>query len=236
MPKSFVRLLVVAGLFAAVVIAGLIGSLRTGNYVVVPIVFTALGVAVVAVMASQYRVRLMLRDRSPDRLIAHYHQTTRRIPNADAAAAYLSAIAALFFGQFDRAHDELNAVNWADKPAMYRGHRKYVLALLALFEEKDNARALNLAAEARELEGQDPAGGLQRIDDVIQTIASEPADEVIARMEKTARKQHGIVPAMCAWALALYYNRKGLTDKAADFKQLVKIAAPHSAPLTAAVE
>ena len=54
----------------------------------------------------------MLRDKTPDRIINHYHQGVRRIPEAKAAAAYLSALAAAFFGQYDRARQELDAVDW----------------------------------------------------------------------------------------------------------------------------
>src|SRR5580700_7475944 len=133
--KNFVSLAVVAGLFLAIMTAGVIGSVRNGNFVVVAIVFTALAICVLALMLNHYRVRMLLRDRTPDRIIAHYHRSVRRIPHANAAAAYLSALAAAFYGQFDRARSELDAVQWDATTPVYRGHRMYVLAVLALMED-----------------------------------------------------------------------------------------------------
>jgi uncharacterized protein YecE (DUF72 family) len=175
---------------------------------------------------------MMLRDTKPDRIIAHYHASVRRIPHAKATAAYLSALAATFFGQFDRAREELDAVDWAQAPPMYQGHRKYVLSVLALLEETDYPKALRLADEARELEKNDPAGGLLLLDDVIRLVAAgEVGSEGMQRLEKAAKKQHGLMPGLCAWALAVYYKRANQPDKAADFKELLRLAVPHSVPM-----
>src|ERR1700691_2529378 len=105
----------------------------------------------------------MFRNPTPDRLIENYHATllnarARKIPHADAAAAHLSALAATVYGQYDRAREELAAVDWDQAPAMYRGHRLHMLALIALLEKRDAAAALQLAAEAQALERTDPAG------------------------------------------------------------------------------
>lgn len=225
--------MVVGGLFVALMLAGLIGNVRQGNYVAIPIVFTALAICGLAIAAKHFQVRLMLRDTTPNRIIAHYHQGVRRIPHADAAAAYLSALAAAFFGEFDRARTELQAVDWGKTTPMYRGHRLYVLSVLALLEETDYPKALRLADEGRELEKQDPAGGLQLLDDVIRVVADSPGEGVIARMEKTAKKQHGLMPGMCAWALAIYYRRNGQQEKAADFKERLRMSVPHCIALKA---
>jgi len=229
--SNFLRLLIVVGLFLAIMIAGLIGSVRNGNYVVIAIVFTALGLAVLAVMFSHYRVRILLRDRTPDRIIAHYHRTVRRIPHAPAAAAYLSALAAAFFGQYDRARSELDAIDWDATTPVYRGHRLYVLATLAMLEETDYPKSLELAAQARELESKDPAGGLQALDDVIHLVAGEPDPAVIERLSKVARRQQGLMPGMCAWALAVHYKRVNSPEKASDYKDILRMSIPYSAPL-----
>jgi hypothetical protein len=229
--SSLWRLVVVAGLFFAILVAGVVGSVRNGNFVVIAIVFTALAMCVLVVMFGHYRVRVLLRDKTPDRIIAHYHRSVRRIPHADAAAAYLSALAAAFYGQYDRARSELDAVDWDRTTPVYRGHRMYVLATLALLEETDYRKALALAAQARDLESRDPAGGLQALDDVIQLVAGGPDPAVIARLDKIATKQHGMMPGMCAWALAVHYKREGQPDKAADFKEVLRMSVPFSAPM-----
>lgn len=221
-----------AGLFLAIIIAGVIGSVRNGNFAVIAIVFTAICICVLVVLFGHYRVRVLLRDKTPDRIIAHYHRTVRRIPHANAAAAYLSALAAVFYGQYDRARAELDSVDWDATTPVYRGHRMYVLATLALLEETDYPKALALAAQGRELESKGEGGGLQALDDVIQLVAgAADAGEAVPRLEKIANKQHGLMPGMCAWALAVYYKRVGEMDKAADFKEVLRMSVPFSAPM-----
>jgi hypothetical protein len=212
----------------AILTFGMIGSIRAGNYIVIAIVFTALGMCVLAVMLNHYRVRMLLRDKTPDRIIKHYHYSVRRIPHANAAAAYLSALAAAFYGQYDRARQELDGVDWDATTPVYRGHRLYVLATLALLEETDYPKALRLARQAFELEEREPGGGLQVLDDVIHAVAEGTTDETIVRLEKVAKKQSGLMPGMCAWALAVHYMRQGNGEKAADFKEMLRMSVPYS--------
>jgi hypothetical protein len=229
--RNFLTLAVMAAIVLTILTVGVVGSVRNGNYVVVAIVFTALGVCVLAVMLNHYRVRMLLRDKTPDRIIAHYHRSVRRIPHANAAAAYLSALAAAFYGQYDRARAELEAVDWDGTTPVYRGHRLYVLAALALLEETDYPQALLLARQAHELERREEGGGLQILDDVIHAVAEGPSPETIARLEKVAKKQSGLMPGMCAWALAVFYKRQGEMEKAADFKEMLRMSVPFSAPM-----
>lgn len=223
--KSLINLAVVAGLFLTVIAVGLIGSIRSGNVEMTAVVFTALGICILAVMLNHYRIRMLLRDRTPDRIIRHYHRAVRRIPHADAAAAYLSALAAAFYGQYDRARRELDAVDWDQTTREYRGDRLYVLATLALLEETDYPKALQLARQAGELE-KSPV-----LDDVIHAIAEGASDEMVARLERVAKKQHGLMPGMCAWALAVHYKRAGNAEKAADYKEVLRMSVPFSVPM-----
>jgi hypothetical protein len=229
--KNFASLAVMAGLVLAVLTAGVVGSVQSGNYAVIAIVFTALSICVLAVMFNHYRVRMLLRDRTPDRIISHYHSSVRRIPHAHAAAACLSALAAAFFGQYDRARQELGAVDWDKTTPMYRGHRLYVLATLAMLEETDYPKALQLARQANELESREEGGGLRVLDDVIHAVAEGPTPEMVERLERVAKKQHGLMPGMCAWALAVHYKRIGEQEKAADFKELLRMTVPFSVPM-----
>ena len=169
--KNLIGVVIVGALFLGVTVIGLIGNARSGNYVATPVLFTAVAIAFVAIWLTHFRVRTMLRDKTPDRLIAHYHKTVRRVPHADAAIAYLCALVATFFGEFDRARKELDPVDWDMASPMYRGHRLYVLAVLAIMEENDYPKALRLAAQARELEARDAAGGFELLDGVIRVIA-----------------------------------------------------------------
>ncbi len=211
-------------------ITGLIGNVRAGNYVAIPMVFTALAICGLAIATKHYQVQYMLRDATPDRIIEHYHHGSRRLPQGKAAAAYLSGLAATFFGQFDRAREELQKVDWSQASAMYRGHRLYVLALLAVLEETDYAKAIRLADEALELEKQERAGGLQVLDDVVRLVAGpgEPAEELLKRVDFTARKRRGLMPGMCAWALGVHYKRRNEPEKSEEYKELLRMSVPQS--------
>ncbi len=229
--KNLISLLVVAALFAGIIVYGLVGSIRTGNYVSITIVFTGLALCGIIIFLNHFRTRLFLREKTPDRIIAYYHKSIRRIPHSDAAAAYLSALAAAFFGKFDQARGELEAIDWNATTPMYRGHRLYVLSFLALLEETDYPKALRLADEAEHLESKDTAGGLKVLDGVIRLVADGATPERVALLAKVAKRQHGLMPGMCAWALAVHHMRTKEPEKAAEFKELLRMAVPHAAPM-----
>jgi hypothetical protein len=174
----------------------------------------------------------MFKDKTPDRLIANYHATllharARKIANADAAAAHLSALAATVYGQFDRAREELAEVDWEGAPPMYRGHRLHVLALIALLEQQDKTEALRLEAEAQALERTDPAGGLPIIHDAILVATGEANEETIKRTQQGAGRHAGALPAICAWALWLHNYRTGQTAEADRYRARLRGVAPY---------
>jgi hypothetical protein len=156
----------------------------------------------------------------------------RGIANADSAAAHLSALAATIYGQFDRAREELAAVDWDKAPAMYQGHRLHVLALIAILEKQDAGAALKLAAKAKALEQTDPAGSLPVLHDAIQVAAGAGDDAAVTRTEQGAGRKAGALPAICAWALWLHFYRLGQTAKADRYKERLRAAAPYFVGLT----
>jgi hypothetical protein len=238
---------VAAGLFAALMLAGIGGNVARGNYMAIPLILSALVLAFLviwlAVWLNQRRIQIMFRRPTPDRLIEHYHATllqasARKIPNADAVAAHLSALAATIYGQYDRARDELAAVDWEKAPAMYQGHRLHMLALIALLEKRDSAAALRLAAEARALEGSDPAGGLPILHDAIVMAAGEGDADAVERLRRAAGRGTGAMAGLCAWALMLYFERRGQSavgrEDAARYRERAREAIPHFVGLAAA--
>lgn len=223
-------------MFAAVMVTGVVANVVRGNYLAIPLVCSALLLAVAVVWAgiwlNRRRIQLMFRNPTPDRLIESYHATllqarARKIPNADAAAAHLSALAATVYGQFDRAREELAAVDWEDTPAMYRRNRLYTLGLIALLEKHDEAGALRMAAEARALEGSDPAEARSILADVIQVATGECDAESVKRTERAAARKVGALPALSAWALSRQFDRAGQQAEAAQYRGQAREAAPH---------
>jgi hypothetical protein len=217
-------------------VTGVAGNVARGNYMAIPVILSALVLAFGAIWfgfwLNQQRIRLMFRDKTPDRVIANYHATllrakARGIANADAAAAHLCALAATIYGQFDRAREELAAVDWDKAPAMYQGHRLHVLALIAILEKQDAEAALQLAAKASALEHTDPAGSLPLLHDAI-LVAADAADEaLVSRTEQGAGRKAGALPAICNWALWLHFYRLGRTADADRYRERLRAAAPY---------
>ncbi len=128
--KQLILIAVAAVLFTALMVTGVAGNVAHGSYLAIPVILSVLVLAFAGIWLgfwiNQQRIRLMFRDKTPDRVIANYHATllrarSRGIAHADAAAAHLSALAATIYGQFDRAREELDAVDWDKAPAMYQG-------------------------------------------------------------------------------------------------------------------
>jgi hypothetical protein len=239
--KQLVLIVIAGGMFAALMLTGIAGNVVRGNYIAIPVVCAALALTVGAIWfgfwLNQQRIRLMFRDKTPDRLIANYHATLSRakargIANADAAAAHLAALAATVYGQFDRAREELAAVDWDKAPALYRGHRLHVEALIALLEKQDSATALRLAAQAQALEQTEPAGSLPVLHDAILVAAGREDDAVVSRTEQAAGRKAGALPAICAWALWLHFYRLGQTVEADRYRERLRAAAPYFVGLT----
>jgi len=239
--KQLTLFAIAAVLFAALMLAGVVGNVVRGNFLAIPVICSALVLAGLliwlGVKVNQRRIQIMYRRPTPDRLIEHYHATllqarARKIPHADAVAAHLSALAAVVYGQFDRAREELATVDWDQTPAMYRGHRLHMLALIALLEKQDQAAALQLAAEAQALEQTDPAGGLPALHDAILVAAGEGDAETIKRVQHVSGRAVGALPALSAWALSLYLERNGQEKEAGPYRERALEAAPHFVALS----
>jgi hypothetical protein len=235
--KQMIALSIVGGVFVAMLVAGIAGNVVRGNYIAIPIAFLVLAFAIAAIWASiwfnQRRIQNMFRQPTPDRLIEHYHSSqlraqARKIPNSDAAAADLAALAATVYGQFDRAREELAKANWEQASAMYRARRLDTLAVIALLEDEDKDEAIRLTDEARAVE---PTTTSLR--DAVEIAVGRGDEESLKRAQRSARRGAGAIAALNAWALSLYCGRNGQEAEAERYLKLAQGAAPHLAVLKA---
>lgn len=238
MNKSTLRVWLILAIPVALMLAGAVGAAMRGDYKTVPIVICALGFAALFFWYSRARLRRMFKDPTPDRIIAYYHATARRVPHANASAAYLSAIAAAAYGQFDRAREELAGIQWTAFPPIYQGYRLHALAIITLLEKRDFEGALALLHEARQVsaaEDGQPTSTSSRaafaIYEAIIESASGAGDDATAKLEEMANRRRGLISAFSAWALALHFRRAGEPDRAVPFQQLVRELTPNCAPL-----
>jgi hypothetical protein len=238
MNKSVLRVWLILAIPMALMLVGVVGAAMHGDYKTVPIVVAAIGFAALFFWFSRARLRRMFRDPTPDRIIAYYHATARRVPHAQASAAYLSAIAAAAYGQFDRARSELTSIDWSAFPALYQGYRLHALAIITLLEKRDFAGALQLLHEARQVASAGNAEGgsasskaaFAIYEAIIESASGGGSDET-DKLEEMANRRRGLISAFSAWALALHFRRVGEPDRAVPFQQLVRELTPNCAPL-----
>ena len=163
----------------------------------------------------------------------------KRIPNGKAMAAYTSAFAAVLYGRFERAREELASVNWATLPPMYQGFETYIHSLLAIFEAKDYPRALSLAEEARDLSNVSekfPGAKQNRVAleanvAVCEMLTGKGDSELVTRLDRASKELSGVASALPSWALAVHYTRSGDATAAERDLAVVKRLLPRDTPL-----
>jgi hypothetical protein len=237
--KHLLRSWGVAVFFGGLCIFGLIAGLVRGDYKPVAFLSVALFVVALNIYFSRRRALRLFQEPTADRAIAHYHSSSRRIPNGKAMAAYLSAFSAVLYGQFDRARDELAAVNWTSLPPLYQGFETYVHSLLAIFERGDYTRALVLAQEARDFctvseafpGSKTSRAALDANVAVCELLAGRSDSALLDRLNLAVKELPGVSPAIPAWALATYNKKLGQDAAAAEYMAVVQRLVPHSSCL-----
>ena len=227
-----------AGL-GGLVLIGTIAAVRRGDYT--PVIGLAIGLVFLCLSVLHFRrkTRLLFRNPTPDYAIAQYHNSWKRIPDGKAMAAYLSAFAAVLYGEYGRAREELAAVNWERCPPMYQGFESYVHSLLAIFQLRDYSKALLLAEEARDLcavEGRFPGAtkssvALSSHVAVCRFLLGDVDRQILTQIETAARQTSGVSPAIPAWALAAYYTSEGRPEDAEEYLAIVNRLVPYGAAL-----
>jgi len=225
----------VGGLLLVGMTFGLISGLHRGDYP--PVIALVVGVtfATFAVLRGRRKALALFRETTPDRAIAFYHSSFKRAPKGKPLAAHSSAYAAVLYGDFDRAREELSTVNWAALPPMYQGFEAHIHSLLAIFQAKDYSKALLLAEEARDLtEASKKLPGVATsraafdgLVAVCEVLGGKHDPELLTRLDGASRGLPGVAPAIPSWALATYYVGAGQPETAERYWAIVKRLLPH---------
>lgn len=154
-------------------------------------------------------------------------------------AAYLAAVAATLYGGFARARQELAGVSWENLPPLYQGFRQHARSVVALLQDRDYLKALQLAREALTL-CQVPAAfpgsarsrvALETTIAACQLLAGYGSPETRVALDQATKSLPGVGPVLPAWALASYYEEEGQPEAAAQYARLVQRLAPHCRPV-----
>ena len=235
--KHLLKQWAIAIFFGGLCVSGLIAGLVRGDYK--PFVFLSVAACVggLNIYLARRRALRLFQEPNPDRAIAYYHASARRAPNGKAMAAYLSGYAAVLYGQFDRAREELSAVNWTSLPPMYQGFEAYVHSLLAVFEGEHYDRALALAHEAldsctvsKAFPGSKTSRtALEANVAMCELLAGGSDSALLERLDRAVKELPGVSPAMPAWALATCYKKLGQDATATEYIAVVQRLVPHFA-------
>jgi tetratricopeptide (TPR) repeat protein len=229
-------IIVPGGLFLVGMTFLLISGLHRGDYTpVIGLVF-AIAFVTFTVLRGRRKALALFREATPDRAIAFYHSSLKRAPNGKPLAAHSSAFAAVLYGEFDRAREELSSINWAALLPVYQGFETHIHSLLAIFEAKDYLKALQLAEEARDLtEASEKLPGVatsRAAHDanvaVCELLTGKRNPELLSRLDKACKDLPGVSPAIPSWALATYYAKAGESDAAERYSSIVRRLLPHS--------
>jgi hypothetical protein len=237
--KSLLQPWALALTLGSLSVFGLAAAVVRGEYLFPVIAIAFVTLLLLLMWRSKRQAVRFFQDGTPDRAVAHYYRSMSRVQNGPALAAYMCGLTFSFYGEYDKAREELARVSWTNIPPMYDGFRTYVLSIVALLEEKDFRKALDLAIEARELcraSALLPGAATSKRALDAHVLACEllamPANkDTVLALEKALRTLSGVAPVMPAWSLRQYYNRIGDKQSATAHMAILKRLVPNCRPL-----
>jgi hypothetical protein len=235
--KHLVPMYVLAVVLFALIAVGVVAALRRGDYLVPGIVLVATTLIAAHRIFQKRKIEQLFRHPSPEKAVAYFHATMARIPNGRATSAYSSALALAFYGDYDRSRLELAAVNWVALPPMYEGFRTHALSVLAILEEKNYQKALDLAQEARELcnvPNALPGSSRSRraLDAHVRAceLLIGNGTDTVANLESASAELPVMAAVIPSWSLATHYGRSGHPQLAQRHLDRLRRIVPHGKP------
>ena len=237
------RLWAIAVFFGGLTLFGVIHAVMRGEYLVPSIVVLVLVFVILQFWYSRRKRLLLFRNVTSDQAVSYYHRNKSKLPITRASVAYMSALALAFYGEFDKARDELSQIPWNTLPPLYQGFRIHVLTVTAVLERKDYRTALDLAIETRELSRSYSAFpgskksrvAMDALVDATEVLGERGNDELIGRLETAVNSLPPLAILIPALALARHYSLQGDEQKALKYRAMISRVAPHCGPMNEAI-
>ncbi len=237
--KHLLRQWVVALFFGALTTVGVVAAIWRGEWMVPSVVAAVVVLIRLQVLWSRRKALRLFLENAPEPAVAYYRTSMSKLPNGTAFAAYMCGLAYAFYGEYDKARDELAEIAWNTLPPMYEGLRTYVLSTIAMLDKRDFAKALDLALEARDLCGTSsvlPGAARSRLCLEAHVLACELLDgranqSVAETLESKLKKLRGIDGVLPSWCLVQYYESKGQQENAAIHMMTLRRLVPSCKPL-----
>jgi hypothetical protein len=229
----------VAVVVSSLTLIGLIGAARRGDYLILVVVPLVAAVLVgTHVLQRRAQARLLLQP-SLDAVLQYYQKALGRAPQAEAALAYTSALAAAYYGDFTRAEQLVGSVKWEGRGRVYEAWPLHIDALLLFWRDKQYRRGLAVARRAQELADVGsslPGAGTSRLAyatlvAVGEVLVNEPTSETVNILDRARQKLPLMGGLLATWGLAVHHARLGSALAADQALAQNRSAAPYCTPL-----
>ena len=232
--------LAVTVVIGGIVIVGVAAAIGRGELVAPSAVGAAVAFIALRLYLQRRKQARLLHAPNSDALVRYYAATIRdSIPNGDALRAHASAVAAMFYGEFEKADELMAAVNWNGRGAIYEALPLHVRALTAYWRDHNYELGMALAARGRsmaETPRHIPGSATSRLSwDVLVAIGEVLDDRAtpasIAVLEAGRSKLPFVSGLLPTWGLAVARQRADQQQEADALLSELRAAAPHCTPL-----
>lgn len=227
------------GVLSIISLMSLVASVGRGNHLIVVVVLAVI-TGLLGILKWQQRTQArLLQQPSLDAVLQHYKRAMTRVPQSEPMLAYASALAAVYYGDFDRAEQIMGSVKWEGRGRIYEAWPLYVEALVLFWREKAYQRGLAVARRAQtfaEVGGAWPGAATSRLAYGIlvavgEVLAAEGVPRTIETLENGRRRLPLMGKLLATWGLAAHHASGGAHEKASRALTWVRTVAPYCTPL-----
>jgi hypothetical protein len=231
----------IAVVLGGLTLMGLVSSARRGDYAIVVVVPLVLLMVLGSTLWQRRMQARLLQQPSLEVVLQRYQKALGRMPHADVALAYTSALAAAYYGDYTRAEQFVGSVNWEGRGRVYEAWPLHIEALLLFWRDKAYRRGLAAARRAQELAdvgGALPGAGTSRLAyatlvAVGEVLVGESTPETVGVLERGRKKLPLMGSLLATWGLAAHHAKAGASANADAALAEVRTAAPYCSPLLA---
>jgi hypothetical protein len=208
---------------------------------VILVVLFTIFVVVFAIWKTKSDVARFLRMETPDEWVAYNQKNMQQVPDADAWIAYSSGVAYAYFGWFEQADTLLHSIQWNPRVPLIAAAGLLLEALLEHLKNHNFYRGSGLTRQAYLMVEDAPrsAPGVKKALEGYQlwmiageVLCGRAKSETIQQIEQALPKMELMMRPFMAWALAVWYQRKGDSQASERWLNVAKSIAPHCRPLT----
>jgi len=230
---------ILVGIIWIILLFGMSGLIRQGNYlpVIAPIVMT--GAIVGWVYFRNFsQINRLLQASSATPLIDYYDKRLGKaplLPNKDAILAFSKSLIYTLYGDFESAKVEVNKVHWEQKPPLLKAQYLFLQALWAYLETNDFQQGVNLAKEARgltEVSSSFPGarrslGAYDMAIEIGELLSGNSGPNIVHNLEQRLQQFPVLMKLVAAWGLEGFYNLSGQPEQARKMRELLTSLAPY---------